>query len=175
MSVLGRLAAVLSLSGAVAAAVCACSARNSADATPGDAGPDARDSGFLRFGECASACEVRIRPRLVVGLYPDDARAASVRVSARETDGTLVALDRASGCGDLPVSSCSFTFYTLPRDVKVQLVLEDGAEPPLPFEVTVGPFNYCSRDMTYVPLHRADAGAGWTMGATRYVSPCDAL
>ena len=39
----------------------------------------------------------------------------------------------------------------------------------------LGAFNYCSRDITYVPIHRDEAGGGWSAGTLRYVSPCDTL
>ncbi len=168
---------VLSISGIASA----CSA--SEGSSPLDAGLDAADAmsatdaADARFGECKSACEVHIRPHLIVGLFPDDARAADVHLTLRGTAGGIKPGERGTGeCpAEFPAASCSFSFGTIPSDVRVQLILEDGAEPPVTFEVTVGAFNHCSRDITYVPLHRADAGSGWTQGETRYVSPCDTL
>lgn len=175
------LAAAL-LVGGVAPACSATIAGSGAGRDAADAGRDAADAmaaidgGRARFGECKSACELHIRPHLIVGLYPDDARAADLRISMRGTQGGVTPGERGSGrCpAEFPEASCSFAFYTFPTDVKVQLILE-GTEPPVTFEVTVGAFNFCSRDITYVPLHRADSGAGWTQGETRYVSPGDTL
>ena len=85
-------------------------------------------------------------------------------------------VDHGSGsCGDIPVPTCSFAFVILPHDDTVRLTVEDGTNPPLVFTVKLGVFNYCSRDITYVPVHRDDAGSGWSVGTVRYVSPCDTL
>jgi len=78
---------VLSISGIASA----CSA--SEGSSPLDAGLDAADAmsatdaADARFGECKSACEVHIRPHLIVGLFPDDARAADVHLTMRGTGG----------------------------------------------------------------------------------------
>ncbi len=57
----------------------------------------------------------------------------------------------------------------------MRLTLEDGANPPLVFTVKLGMFNYCSRDITDVLIHRDEAGGGWSAGTVRDVSPCDTL
>ncbi len=144
--------------------------------------PDAGTKDDEVFYGCASACEMKIRPHLLIGLYPDDERAADVRMSMENAAGTIQ-VSPARGkvphgpgqCGDIPVSTCSFTFGIVPQDDIVRLTLEDGANPPLVFTVKLGAFNYCSRDITYVPIHRDEAGGGWSAGTVRYVSPCDTL
>jgi hypothetical protein len=113
----------------------------------------------------------------MVGLYPDDQQADDVRISIRDTGGDVQPARPGVGqCPPrFPVASCAFGFFGGPEDTTVQLILEEGTNPPLTFDVKLAAYNRCGHDIAYVPLHRGDAGNTWTPGATRYISPCETL
>lgn len=159
----------------------ACSMGEPAPPDPSDQQADAAPAGDAAiersFNGCASACEAQVWPRLMVGLYPDDAQADELRISIRGTRGDVKPAEPSVGqCPPgFPVASCAFIFRGRPEDTTVQLMLEDGTNPPLTFDVKLAPYNRCGREIAYVPIYRDEAGTTWTPGATRYISPCDTL
>ncbi len=120
---------------------------------------------------CRDGCESNDWPRLIIGVYPED---AGVSLSVRTPHGEFVPTQ--GGCPgefDFDRLLCSFSFSASPADERVTLQATGPFGQSPAHEVEMGPFNYCGRDITYVELSVAEGVPVWS--APRLISPCAGL
>lgn len=143
--------------------------------SPVAARPDASnaDSAMPPDTGCVFECEMHLWPRVIVGLYPDEESSAAVQISARGLDG-VVRPGQRRGCpaDQFTQLTCSYSFFAGESETKLTIQVSDVTSQS-EFEVPLGQFNHCGRDITYVPLERQ--ASGWILGQVRLISPCTML
>ncbi len=94
-----------------------------------------------------------------------------VRVQLRLADGTM--LDgNYHGCPAIAAVTCSYSFFTAPRDRTATLIvapLSPGRE-PASADFALGPFSYHGRDISYIRVYLSD-GAAPRIGLPQRISP----
>jgi len=122
-------------------------------------------------------CGAHLWPRLIVAVVaPAGVQGDSVtlvRVQARLADGSV--LDGvAQGCPAIAGVTCSFSFFTAPRDRSVTLLVQrkDMITAAAERQIPLGRFSYGPREMTYVVVTLQASGPP-QVGTPRRINPCD--
>jgi len=134
----------------------------------------ANDATANPFGQCQSACEVKLWPRLIISnALGDDAGAEDWKVIGTYDDGTI-RNGIPSGCpAGILKFPCTFSLPAKDTNLWVLLQIDTGSQ-LIQQKVTFGPFNYCGRNIAVVYIVPSSDG---TLQATNaeYISPCSAL
>lgn len=143
---------------------------------------------------CRDGCESDVWPRLILGVIPPAGSTKDgselVRARIRTTDGSVFD-GNIHGCPNVDgiffdpnlqryTSArgilCTYSFFALPKDVSVVLLVEPVSfmSSPVEAEIPLGRFNYCGREIAYTVATVTSEGQ-ISIGTPRLVSPCEEL
>jgi hypothetical protein len=122
-------------------------------------------------GDCTSGMWPRLIVELVAppGMTADPAKLASVRVEL--ADG-MVLDGIVRGCPDIAGITCTYSFFTAPKDRTAILIVEHAGQ-SASREIALGEFNYAGRDITYLTVRLAERQPP-KIEAARLINPCAA-
>ena len=129
---------------------------------------------------CKEGCETNMWPRIIVGVIPQENITLDIhellQIRIMLGDGTIYEGHR-EGCPKLPEDIiCTVSFFTAPKDkfATILVKMTDRKDVELQSKIRLGEFNYCGRDIAYVPVTLSQELMPH-IGAAQLVSPCEIM